>query len=492
MRVHTPTSIEHLRRYIDISDILNVISAAPIALALRDPNLFAFEHNTEALVYSVVASLVGGFVIVVFNLGKNVRGLMTMSEVQSVVLAALSAVSLTALIVFSFTRLDFVPRTVPLIHVLVLASLMLTARAIATKRRRRQEPRKAGRADPSHILLVGANQLALSYLRMLSVLDMGRSDVVAILDDNPKLFGRSFLGFPVLAPPSEAARVVDEYAVHGVRITRVLIAANRRADQAELWKTLEDYCLDSGISVGFLGDILGMELGQQPPLSSPPAPIEAPLPRIRAYLRVKRVFDFSAALVLIILFAPVFAIVSLGVLFELGWPITFWQKRDGKGGEPFLIYKIRTMHAPFDHRGRFVEESRRGSRFGEFLRRTRLDELPQLWNVLTGAMSFVGPRPLLPVDQPSTSKYRLRMPPGLTGWAQIHGGKRVDADDKGLLDDWYVENASLRLDISIIFRTILTVVLGDERIEAMSAPRSSGGAKSVPSGSNFPPVDALR
>jgi lipopolysaccharide/colanic/teichoic acid biosynthesis glycosyltransferase len=220
--------------------------------------------------------------------------------------------------------------------------------------------------------------------------------------------------------------------------------------------------------------------------------VEAPVPKMRPYLRVKRVFDFCVALALSMALAPVFAIVALGVLIDLGWPITFWQKRDGKDGEPFLIYKIRTMHAPFDRLGRFVEEDRRASRFGKFLRRTRLDELPQLWNVLTGAMSFVGPRPLLPVDQPSTSKYRLQLLPGLTGWAQIHGGKRVDADDKGLLDDWYVEHASFWLDISIILRTGLIVVLGDERIEAMSALGSTRNSKGVRRASNFPPVDVFR
>jgi lipopolysaccharide/colanic/teichoic acid biosynthesis glycosyltransferase len=491
MRVHTPTSIEQVKRYIDLSDLFSVIVAAPIALALRDPNLFAFAHNVEAAIYSSVAFIVGGLMVFVFNLGKNVRGLISMNEVQSVVLAALSAVSVTALIVFSFTRLDFVPRTVPLIHVLVLASLMLTARAIATKRRRHRERRnKVAGTDPNHILLIGANRLAWSYLRMLNVLDMGRSDVVAILDEDPKLFGRSVLGYPVLAPPSELSRVVNEYAVHGVHINSILIAANRHADESELWMKLEDYCRDSSISVGFLGDILGMELGQPPAASR--EPVEAPAPKMRAYLRVKRVFDFCLALALSMALAPVFAIVALGVLIDLGWPITFWQKRDGKDGEPFLIYKIRTMHAPFDRRGRFVEEDRRASRFGVFLRRTRLDELPQLWNVLTGAMSFVGPRPLLPVDQPSTSKYRLQLPPGLTGWAQIHGGKRVDADDKGLLDDWYVEHASFWLDISIILRTGLIVVLGDERIEAMSALGSARNSKGVRRASNFPPVDVFR
>ena len=491
MRVHTPTSIEQVRRHVDGSDIFSVLFAAPVSLALREPRLYALDHLVEAVTYSTFAFIVGVAVIIVFNLGKNVRGLISLSEVQSVVLAALSAVSVTALIVFSVTRLDNVPRTVPLIHLLVLASLMLTTRAIATKQRRRRERRnKVPPADPSHILLIGANRLAWSYLRMLNVLDMGRTDVVAILDNNPKLFGRSVLGYPVLAPPSELSRVVHEYAVHGVRITRVLIAANRHADESELWMKLEDCCRDLSLSVGFLGDLLGMELGQRPAAS--PAPLEAPAPTLRAYLRVKRVFDFCIALALSIGLSPVFAIVALGVLIHLGWPVTFWQKRDGMDGEPFLIYKIRTMHAPFDRRGRFVEEDRRASRFGEFLRRTRLDELPQLWNVLTGAMSFVGPRPLLPVDQPSTSNYRLKVPPGLTGWAQVHGGNCVNADDKGSLDDWYVEHASLWLDISIILRTGLIVLLGDERIQAMSALGSARNSESVRRASNFPPVDVLR
>jgi lipopolysaccharide/colanic/teichoic acid biosynthesis glycosyltransferase len=159
-------------------------------------------------------------------------------------------------------------------------------------------------------------------------------------------------------------------------------------------------------------------------------------------------------------------LVAVGLLIDVGWPVTFWQKRDGRDGRPFFLYKFRTLHAPFDRRGRFVEEDRRMSRFGLLLRRTRLDELPQLWNVLIGDMSLVGPRPLLPVDQPPTSRLRLRVLPGLTGWAQIHGGKLVSADEKGVLDDWYVEHASLWLDLQIILRTVSTVFLGDKRVDA--------------------------
>jgi lipopolysaccharide/colanic/teichoic acid biosynthesis glycosyltransferase len=100
----------------------------------------------------------------------------------------------------------------------------------------------------------------------------------------------------------------------------------------------------------------------------------------------------------------------------------------------------------------------------------RLDELPQLWNVFTGEMSFVGPRPLLPIDQPNDGQLRLKVPPGVTGWAQINGGRQITADNKGSLDDWYVRHASFWLDVRIIARTVGIVVLGDDRY----LPRSSG------------------
>ena len=106
------------------------------------------------------------------------------------------------------------------------------------------------------------------------------------------------------------------------------------------------------------------------------------------------------------------------------------------------------------------------SRFGDMLRRYRLDELPQLWNIVAGNMSFVGPRPLLPVDQPDSSRSRLNVLPGITGWAQIHGGKLVSAEDKGVLDDWYVEHASFWLDVKIMARTLRTIVFGDDRTVA--------------------------
>ena len=176
---------------------------------------------------------------------------------------------------------------------------------------------------------------------------------------------------------------------------------------------------------------------------------------------LKRIFDLSASAAITIAIAPVAMLIALGVLIDLGWPIIFWQKRLGYRGRPFLIYKFRTLRAPYDRLGNFVEASQRASRFGSFLRRLRFDELPQLWNVFTGDMSFVGPRPLLPIDQPKESQLRLQMKPGVTGWAQISGGRQNTVEEKGMLDEWYVRNASVWLDIRIILRTVGTVLFGD-------------------------------
>jgi hypothetical protein len=121
------------------------------------------------------------------------------------------------------------------------------------------------------------------------------------------------------------------------------------------------------------------------------------------------------------------------------------------------------MRPPHDRGGGRLSEANRQSRLGQFLRRTRLDELPQLYNILVGDMSFVGPRPLLPADQSPAFAARLAVRPGLTGWAQIKGGRELTASDKAALDIWYVRNASLRLDLRILFGTVAVICQGEER-----------------------------
>ena len=155
-----------------------------------------------------------------------------------------------------------------------------------------------------------------------------------------------------------------------------------------------------------------------------------------------------------LLLLPLFVVATLLVLYDVGSPVLFWQERTGWRGRPFLIYKYRTLHAPFDSEGRPALGARQPSAIGRFLRATRIDELPQLINVLFGDMALIGPRPLLPEDQPSNTAMRLSVRPGITGWAQINGAKLVSKEDKEKFDEWYVANASLWVDLKIALTTL--------------------------------------
>jgi lipopolysaccharide/colanic/teichoic acid biosynthesis glycosyltransferase len=191
------------------------------------------------------------------------------------------------------------------------------------------------------------------------------------------------------------------------------------------------------------------------------------VPDIRpsSYIRLKRGIDFIAALVLIIAVLPLLLITIVVVLLDVGWPVMFWQQRIGRGGRTLQVYKFRTLKPPFDRKGQKIAEEQRISVVGRLLRRTRFDELPQLLNVLIGDMSLIGPRPLLPRDQPPDSTSRLSVRPGITGWAQVNGGTSLSSTEKDALDVWYIRNASLLLDLRIIAMTALRITRGDRRSE---------------------------
>ena len=179
---------------------------------------------------------------------------------------------------------------------------------------------------------------------------------------------------------------------------------------------------------------------------------------LRPYFRFKRLLDTIGSIVLIVILFPVLLIASLLVLWDVGRPLFFWQERLGWKGRTFLIYKFRTLKAPFDSNGRFASGDRQPSAIGQFLRATRVDELPQLLNVVLGDMSMIGPRPLLPEDQPANATMRLSVRPGITGWSQVNGAKLLPTDKKVKMDEWYVQNASLWLDIRITIMTILMML----------------------------------
>ncbi|MCT8089310.1 sugar transferase [Acinetobacter sp. C_4_1] len=180
---------------------------------------------------------------------------------------------------------------------------------------------------------------------------------------------------------------------------------------------------------------------------------------------LKRVLDFVIASTALLLLSPVYFFVAYKVRKNLGSPILFRQVRPGLNGKPFEMIKFRTMKDAVDEQGNPLPDSERLTPFGQMLRSTSLDEMPELWNVIKGDMSIVGPRPLLmdylPLYSPEQAK-RHDVRPGMTGHAQVNGRNAISWEEKFKLDTWYVENQSTWLDFKIMFKTVHKVLAKDD------------------------------
>lgn len=181
-------------------------------------------------------------------------------------------------------------------------------------------------------------------------------------------------------------------------------------------------------------------------------------------MKIKRLIDIFVALSAMVLFCIPFLILILIIYIKIGAPVVFSQMRPGKHAKPFLLVKFRTMTDARDSNGQLLSDADRLTDFGRFLRASSLDELPELWNVLKGDMSLVGPRPLLMAYLPLYSaeqSFRHNVRPGITGWAQVNGRNNLSWEERFKLDVWYVRNYSMLLDIKILWMTVRKVLLRD-------------------------------
>jgi len=178
----------------------------------------------------------------------------------------------------------------------------------------------------------------------------------------------------------------------------------------------------------------------------------------------KRLFDLTFALIALVILSPIILVTAILVRIFIGTPILFKQQRPGYKGHPFFIYKFRSMANRFARDGSLLSDAERLTHFGRLLRSLSLDELPELFNIVRGEMSFVGPRPLLieylPLYSPEQAR-RHDVVPGLTGWAQVNGRNAVDWPTRFNMDVWYVDNWSFWLDLRIIFLTLWKVITRD-------------------------------
>jgi lipopolysaccharide/colanic/teichoic acid biosynthesis glycosyltransferase len=186
---------------------------------------------------------------------------------------------------------------------------------------------------------------------------------------------------------------------------------------------------------------------------------------------MRRAVDIVVALLAGIVVSPLMLALALGVAAAMGRPILFIQPRAGRAGQSFPLVKFRSMAAT---NGAVLADESRITPFGRVLRRTRLDELPELWNILRGDMSLIGPRPLLPASVAAmgeAGRARCAVRPGLTGWAQVNGNSLLPETDKVALDLWYIANRSVRLDVQVMYRTLAVMLVG-ERVRSSELERA--------------------
>ena len=313
------------------------------------------------------------------------------------------------------------------------------------------------------VLLIGVDRFAAATIKLVYCQRPRTTLIVAALDPRMHFHGRAIGGVKIVGRVEELEEVVAEYQVHGVEIDEVWLSDDAATLPAEALQRLSEQCEKRALKLKRIAVALNLESRVQeearPVVSQPTAEIE-----LTEYFELKRILDIIAAAGLLIALTPLAAIAACLVLYDVGAPILFWQQRIGRNGRKFLLYKFRTYHAPFDRRGNKIAQEDRLSRLGRAIRAGRLDEIPQLLNVLVGDMSLIGPRPLLPIDQPSDPRLRLSVRPGITGWAQLNGGTFVTPAEKDALDVWYIKHASLALDLKIAINTLLFSVTGGEKM----------------------------
>jgi lipopolysaccharide/colanic/teichoic acid biosynthesis glycosyltransferase len=452
-------------------DVMWAAVSPPIALYLRAVPIGTPAAVNAVELYCLIAFTSSLIAFLFFRIRDGIVHHFSVHDALEVTKAVVVSELLTTLALFTAVRLDGIPRSTPVIHALILAAGLIVYRVvIRTFHDDGSQAPPPSRDAPDHIVMIGCTRLSLLYMKILKTYSAQKYKVVALLDANPRTVGRSVDGIRVVGPPEQLDSIIQEYEQHGIAINRVIAGGDQTLLSPETMDEVQRACTAHDLNLEFVPSLVGLS-----PLQTAPVDIPAvnPLPvtgdALPLYFRFRRVVDFFVALILIVLFLPLMLVVAGIVLLDIGSPVLFWQQRVGLGGRSFLLYKFRTLKPLFNERGLPIGLTDRMSWAGAAIRKLRLDELPQLLSVLVGDMALIGPRPLLPQDQPSDPTIRLMVKPGITGWAQVNGGKSLSAETKSQFDEWYVRNASLLLDLRILFMTFGFVMMGERHNEEQTA-----------------------
>jgi lipopolysaccharide/colanic/teichoic acid biosynthesis glycosyltransferase len=478
MRVRLPTSYGSVAVRFSVFDATWAFLSPWLALWIRGAQVLTHDL-TAAAFYCAISFISSLIAFLIFRTRDGMTHLFSVYDALKVAQAVLVSEFITCLVLFSLTRLDGVPRSTPLIHALILAAGLVIARAFI--RMAHSDTDVSVPTDDvatEHIVVIGSNKLSSLYIDFLRAYAPDRYRVIAVLDDRDEMVGRSIAGVRVLGPSHHLLPVIEEFKEHGIIVNRIIVGGSQDLLTQETKVELDRVCDEYNIGLDFVPQLIGLSALQAPPFKNQAKPKVATAINIslRRYFLAKRFIDFCLSFLLIVILLPVFLLVAIVVLLDVGSPVFYWQRRIGMNTQVFQVHKFRTLKPAFDWRGRPIGMTDRISWIGALVRKFRLDELPQLLNVLVGDMSLIGPRPLLPHDQPPDPTLRLMVRPGITGWAQVNGGKLLTVEEKNARDEWYIRNASLWLDLKILVKTVPFILAGErskvETTEAADRPES--------------------
>ena len=450
-----------------------------IAILLRNDFFLTTEEVAGTKVYVLISFLTSAIFFVLFSMQREMRQFTSASDVARITIAVSLSVIVTTFIVFVINRHIGVARSVPLIHFLMLLFFLLLSRVVTRFLHDKERSANAAyNADPSQaserVLVVGVNLVAEFYITAAQRLLDDTVEIVGIVSNDVSSHGKRLGSHPVLGHIKYLPHFLQEFSVRGIKVDKVVVCINDDELTLESRNVLRKLEQSGNVKVEFVNELLGMVKKQpvqeaqlsfsdiipaeaRPPINTELA-IDLPL-----YHKIKRGIDLAVVVPMAIVSSPIMAALAIINRVGIGNPVLFWQERPGRSGQKFRVYKFRTMLTPYDADGNRIPDDLRQTQLTRFIRRTRLDELPQLYNILSGQMSLIGPRPLLPKDQPKGCNARLMIPPGVTGWAQVNGGEALTRNEKLAMDVWYVQHAGMWLDFKIILSTLRVIAKGDHR-----------------------------
>ena len=352
MRVPSPTSRSHKRVYLSLWDLAWAGGSPLLALYLRDPEIFSRTDLSSIGYFWLLSASFAVLAFYAFKIHDNMTPYFSVHDAIDIAEAVLFVELLTFVSLFTVNRFDGIPRSIPLFHGLLLAAAVFAARIFIRIVSSSDEPQPDFRCSGERMILIGANPVAGLFIRLLSAYAPKRQHVVALLDADATMIGRAIAGVQVVGEPRDLDALIKEYAIHGITVSRVVIAGEVDFLAPVVLREIERVCERQRINLSFLPRMVGLTDRSQGTIA--PEPIAAAKPSIAlpSYVRFKRPIDIIASLLLLILLAPLMTVAAALVFMDVGFPVLFWQERVGWNRRSFLIYKFRTLASPFDSDGK--------------------------------------------------------------------------------------------------------------------------------------------